>query len=577
MSLFFPTQFSKLFFSRYWRIFFVLMLTLLHLSAIRGAEDIWARALMLAHFGFFILWQPFMRGEQKLTATQIVAVTGVAAGILLFLNWWLLGLWVSLLAGIVGGKVFLFQGRWLRRFYFLVLTYLIALLLVWIVPSTLLEVRLPKELASLAEFGLPVLFFAMLLIPAEADSAETPQIVDLFYATLLFLLFVVLVLGSFTFMSIGRLEYWEALSVSMLVIAAVLLSLSFAWNPRAGFGGLSMYFSRYLLSVGLPFEQWLFFLSELSRLETLPERLVKEASVGLSRLPWVSGGTWRAGDQSGEFGSVSKHAVEYSNQALHLRVFSKHPLSASLIWHFHLLGQLLGEFYLDKVREKKLQQQTYLQAVHETGARVTHDVKNLLQSLSVLCTAVENRSNGETEEIVGLLRRQLPVITQRLQQTLDKLQQPQTQSVRLEGARSWWEGLQKNYKDRGVVFSAGSIIDETPLPKDLFDSAGDNLIQNALKKRKLDQAVSIRVEFCCDPGIELSVIDNGEPVPAEVLTGLMQGPVSSSSGFGIGLYQTARLAENAGFTLALANNDFGEVRFSLTGDARGEQRTSRTG
>ena len=42
----------------------------------------------------------------------------------------------------------------------------------------------------------------------------------------------------------------------MLVIAAVLLSLSIAWNPRAGFGGLSMYFSRYLLSIGLPFEQF---------------------------------------------------------------------------------------------------------------------------------------------------------------------------------------------------------------------------------------------------------------------------------------------------------------------------------
>jgi hypothetical protein len=368
-------------------------------------------------------------------------------------------------------------------------------------------------------------------------------------------------------MSIGRYAYLDALSVSMLVIAAVLLSLSFAWNPRAGFGGLSMYFSRYLLSIGLPFEQWLFFLAELSRLETRPERLMKEASTGLSRLPWVSGGAWRAADYSGEFGTVSKNVVEYSNHAVELKVFSKRPLSPSLTWHFHLLGQLLGEFYLGKVREQKLREQTYLQAVHETGARVTHDVKNLLQSLNVLCGAVESTSDKEPAAVVGLLRRQLPVITQRLQQTLDKLQKPHTDGRSFELARVWWEGFQKDYKDRGVEFNQGPINEKAMLPKELFDGAGDNLLQNALRKRKLDEAVSVRVMFQCDETIELSVSDDGEPVPPEVLSGLMKGPVESSSGFGIGLFQTARLADGAGFSLILASNEPGKVTFSLTANA----------
>ena len=408
----------------------------------------------------------------------------------------------------------------------------------------------------------------MLLIPAEADSAETPQIVDFFYATLLFLLLVVLVLGSFAFMSIGSYAYLDALSVSMLVIAAVLFSLSIAWNPRAGFGGLSMYFSRYLLSIGLPFEQWLFFLAELSRLETKPERLMKEASTRLSHLPWVSGGTWRAAEHSGEFGTVSRNVVEYSNNAMELKVFSKTPLSPSLVWHFHLLGQLLGEFYLDKVRQQKLREQTYLQAVHETGARVTHDVKNLLQSLHVLCAAVESNSQAEPAAIVGLLRRQLPVITQRLQQTLDKLQKPPTDSPSFVKARVWWDGFHKDYRDSGVDFSEGPINDAALLPKELFDSAGDNLLQNALRKRKMDEAVSVRVMFRCDDTVELSVSDNGEPVPSDVLAGLMKGPVPSRSGFGIGLFQTARLAESAGFTLRLAGNESGAVTFSLTANAR---------
>ncbi|MEK7435711.1 MAG: hypothetical protein AAB150_02370, partial [Pseudomonadota bacterium] len=58
------TRAYPLLLSRYWRLLFVAMLLLLHLTAMRGVEDFWARALMLAHFGLFILWQPFMRGEQ---------------------------------------------------------------------------------------------------------------------------------------------------------------------------------------------------------------------------------------------------------------------------------------------------------------------------------------------------------------------------------------------------------------------------------------------------------------------------------------------------------------------------------
>src|SRR5882672_2513531 len=175
-------QASQMFVTRSWRGLFLVMLISLHLAAIWGAEDFWARGLMLAHFGLFILWQPFMRGEHRLTSAQVAAIAAIALGTLYFLNWWLLGLWVSVLAGIVGGKVFLFQARWLRRFYLVVLLYLVMLLLVWIVPNSFIDVPLEPEVQSLAQYGLPVLFILMILIPAEVDSAETPQIVDFFYA-----------------------------------------------------------------------------------------------------------------------------------------------------------------------------------------------------------------------------------------------------------------------------------------------------------------------------------------------------------------------------------------------------------
>jgi len=554
--------------AKFWRGLFVLMLISLHFAAVRGAEDFWARGLMLAHFGLFILWQPFMRGEQRLNASQIAAIAAIALGCMYYLNWWLLALWVSVLAGIVGGKVFLFQAKWLRRFYLVVLLYLVSLLLVWIVPRTFIPVALPNEVSLLAQYGLPVLFAVMIAIPAETDTVETPQIVDFFYAAMIVLLLIALMLGSFAFMTVGQSDYLPALSYSMLIIAGVLLLLSFAWNPRAGFGGLSMYFSRYLLSIGLPFERWLYFLAELSQLETKPERFMKEACAGLARLPWVSGGFWHTAGESGDFGKVSRNSVEFTNQEIHLRVFTKLPLSPSLVWHFHLLGQLLGEFYVAKQREQKLQQQTYVQAVHETGARMTHDVKNLLQSLNVLCAAAEREPEREAGELSTLMRRQLPVITQRLQQTLDKFQKPDEGNGRFVPAKTWWEGLQRSYAERGVEFAREGVEDTVMLPKELFDSAGDNLLQNALRKRKLDGSVSVRASFRCNSDIEFSVCDTGAPVATEVLQGLLRGPVPSETGFGIGLYQTSRLAEISGFSLQLRDNDRGRVCFSLRGEVR---------
>ena len=521
---------------------------------------------MLVHFGLFIIWQPFMRGEQRLTPAQTIGMLAISVAMLFFLNWWLLALWVSVFAGLVGGKVFLFQARWLRRFYLVVLFYLGALLLLWIVPNTFLEQGLPQEVQLLAQYGLPVLFLVMAVIPAEPDSPETPQIVDFLYSTMIFLVLVVLVLGAFAFMRVGNAPYAQALSYSLLAISAVLLLLSLAWNPRAGFHGLSMYFSRYLLSIGLPFEQWLYFLAELSQLETRPERFLREACAGLARLPWVSGGFWHTAGESGDFGTVSRNSVEYTNQTIHLRVFTRSALSPSLVWHFHLLGQMLGEFYVAKLREDKLQQQTYLQAVHETGARMTHDVKNLLQSLNVLCTAAEREPDAAV--LSALMRKQLPAIAQRLQQTVDKLRKPDRDTGRFVVARIWWDTFQRGYQNRGIEFETGEIDETTLLPKELFDSAGDNFLQNALRKGKLDDTVKIRARFDCHGAIDLTVTDTGIPVAPGVLHRLLRGPVPSEAGYGIGLYQTARLAEIAGYSIVLSSNEPGKVGFTLKGDAR---------
>src|SRR5450631_785240 len=104
---------------------------------------------------------------------------------------------------------------------------------------------------------------------------------------------------------------------------------------------------------------------------------------------------------------------------------------------------MLGHFYQAKQREELQRHNAYTQAIYETGARLTHDVKNLLQSLRSLCAAAESSSTDEAGALQGLVKRQLPQIAQRLTVTLEKLRAPQQAAVQRTDATLWWEGLKQ--------------------------------------------------------------------------------------------------------------------------------------
>ena len=101
------------------------------------------------------------------------------------------------------------------------------------------------------------------------------------------------------------------------------------------------------------------------------------------------------------------------------------------------------------------------------------------------------------------------------------------------------------------------------VPKALFDSVADNLLQNAIAKRAASLDVRICVSLQCAGGLQLRICDSGAAVPAEIAGSLLRAPVYSSTGLGIGLYQVARLAEKYGYVLALAENRDGSVCFAL--------------
>ncbi len=551
---------------RRWRLVAVAMLALLHIATLRGVADPGARALLIAHLGLVLLWQPFLRGQYQISGAQGLLIALAAAALTMWLNWWLLALWVIVLAGIVGGKVFQQSVRWQRRFYFTVLVYLVGLLTIVILPELAPTREAAPVLAWVAEYGLPALLVPMAFFPTEPDAPETPQVIDFFYSAFMALVLIVLMLGSFTFMTLGGTGYLGSLTYTVFTIAGTVFLVGLAWNPRTGYAGLNVFFSRYLFSIGLPVERWLHFLAELAQIEARPERFLAEGVAGLVRLPWVAGTSWHAAHGHGEAGQKSRYGVEFANSELSLKIYSRYRSSPALHWHLHLLGQLLAEFYAAKLREQKLQQSTYIQAVHETGARVTHDVKNLLQSLSVLCSVVERDANRESPELLALIRRQLPAISRRLSETLERLRQPQADSQTRVSAVSWWEALVRQYADEGVEFSADGPRQGVMLPRAAFESVADNLIRNALAKREANERLHVRVELRCGrDAIELHVADTGAAVPTELARELLDGPVPSQRGLGIGLYQAARLAQASGYALQLESNRDGDVRFVLRG------------
>jgi len=551
---------------RYWRLVVVAMLALLHVAVFRGVADPWARALLLAHLGLLLLWQPFLHAEQRVSPMQGLILALVAFGVMLRLDWWFLAFWVVVLAGLVGGKVYQQHARWQRRCYLVVLAYLLALLAVAILPEIAPRREMDADLRAYAEYVLPLAFVLIALFPAEPAPADATHIIDFFYSVFLMLLLVVVILGSFTFMTVTRTPYLEALTYTIFLTAGAVLLVALAWNPRSG-GGLGVFFSRYLFSIGLPVERWLHFLAELLQVEARPERFLGEAVAALLRVPSVSGVRWRAGEASGEQGSRTPHAVDYASSELELTIYSPYRLGPALRWHLHLLGQLLGEFYVAKLREEKLRQASYLQAVHETGARMTHDIKNLLQSLSVLCSvAAREESRGEGRDpaqLQALVRRQLPLIERRLAETLEKFQHPQAGGETHVTARAWWEALARQYRGEGVEFDSPAPPSGARLPRSLFDGVADNLIRNALAKRADDEGLRVRVTLECGERVTLRVCDSGAAVHAEIAASLLRAPVSSRSGLGIGLYQAARHAESSGYRLELESNRDGEVCFAL--------------
>ncbi len=550
---------------RYPQVVLVGHLLILHVLAFGGWQGQAARLLWPVAFGLMLIWQPFVEGERRVGWGQALALVALALGSVFVLNPWLLLVWCGVLAAVIGGRVLWTVRAKERVGYLFAFGYLVSLILFGVVPeiapgSVVLD---PLPAGFLARY-LPFLLLFLLFFPARQPQRRAGDAFDLLSGMLVFLLLAALVLGSLAFMQIDRAGYLEAVFKTSISLALALLILAWAWNPRGGFSGIGSAFARYVLSVGMPLEQWLQALNEESEREPEPAAFMAAALKRLAPLPWVAGGAWQHGAVSGEFGQHSAWEHHFRREDLHISLYFSHGLSPSMRWHFEWLLRLLAEYYLVKRQAAELQRVGYLQAVYETGSRVTHDVKNLLQSLQALCFA--SSQNADPVAKAELLSRQLPLIADRLKATLDKLQKPAFSPVGWQPAGLWWKSLQERYAGAEIDWREEACPEpDVMLPSEVFDSVAENLLQNALAKRQREPGLRIVASIAMRQGAAALIVqDNGRPIEARLAGRLCRETVVSEDGLGIGLYHAAQLAEGAGYELALEENGNGKVGFSLS-------------
>ena len=546
-----------------------LMILSLHALLIWGNLGRLHSALFLCHYGLFLLWQPVVGQNNKLSWQAGIAIIMGALLTMTFSNWWAIAFWLAGLFALIGGRVFSSESRLSGLPNILAATYLLAILLLWVVPKLLGATNDLAAAEFLLIYFLPALPLTILFLTAKNKAKAQPPNIDFFYTLLIFLLTVIIILGSYAIGVIWQIHYIKLLSIAVMGLATTLLALSWLWNPNASFSGLELLMSRYLLSLGLPFEQWISKIASYADYEPTADKFLRSALQELSQLNWVSGLDWRVEDAVHRLGNSTLFVSTFSFQRLHLTLYSRWQFSPAMYLHVQLLTQILGEFYEAKLREETISQNIYMQTFYETGSRLTHDIKNILQSLGTLCSAAEQNTDSDDDDhrLIELIRKQLPRLNQRLASTLTKLERPSTEKNRQAKVSTWWKKFinlnthfNGNYK---VHFDTPATMPKVDIDPEVLESVVDNLLQNALEKAKLDPHIIIRIALLPVDYFCLEVSDTGKAIPAEIAERLFKSHVSSKSGLGVGLYHAAQQAQQAGYELSLVDNYDGEVRFRL--------------
>ena len=536
-----------------------LMLITLITSITLGVDTPVAKSLLITHFGFFLLWQPIYKKEVSFSTSNLIVLIFCMTIFITWANLWSTTFWVLLLSSLLNGRIF---ARGLNRAVYGLAVVILFLELILVLTPNLFDLPGVHQYAQTSiNIFLIILALPLLMLPTSSDTSTH---VDFIRGFMIVLLTLFLCMGSVIAALTTGQHYLYSLAATTLIAALFLFSASFLWAPRAGFSGIAQLWEKYLLNIGGPFEQWITRLAVLEvNAKIDPETFLQLSIQNLLERHWVKGIYWKTEFDEKLDGNSSEHVVSYDDPKICLTLYSNNVIGPALMLHSKLLLSVLTFYYRAKLQERQLINQAHLRAVYETGSKLTHDVKNILQSAQTLTQVVETKS-AEDSDSHKLLKKQLPLLTQRLKITLEKLTSPSTRGTETASIKIWWDQIQYRYGNRSIVFT-DSISSDIEINLDVFESVAENILENARQKRSVEADIEITIHLDCQGDtFELMICDRGSAIPDTLKAYLFKSVISSENGYGIGLYQSNQQAIQVGYSLSLENNEPGHVCFVLT-------------
>lgn len=532
-----------------------------------GDNDTIALSFLIVHFGFFLLWQPVVKKQSTFTTTQLIILSVLIFAFIYWFNPWLNVIWSLLLLTLLTGRIFA-RGLSRAAYGFAVIILFLELILIT-TPELFQLAALSSSIQSNFSMALIILPLTLLLIPVTDTTSKQ---IDFIRGFLVVLLVIFLCMSSVLISLTAKQPYIESLAISVIILSLFLLLTAILWTPRGGFSGLARLWEKYILDIGGPFEEWITHIATLETNTSLRADNFLSASLRyLMQQHWICGVHWQTKTDDGFEGIKSSYQVSINDEKLKLILHTYTPVGPSLMLHAKLLLSVLTFYYRAKLQEQQLIKQAHMQAIYETGSKLTHDMKNILQSTHTM-TQIINDNDSQMSEIIDVLKKQMPLLTQRLNTTLEKLRAPQNTDLvtkSLNGSLlQWWNQLQHRYTDRHIQFTS-DLSTDMEIPLDVFTTVIENLLDNARNKRIREPELKIVVslssinELLC-----LSVSDTGSAIAKQIAQQLFSEVVSSQDGFGIGLYQCYELAKNHGYDLTIDNNSEGAVCFALKQQAK---------
>ncbi len=515
-------------------------------------SDLLLRGVLLIHFVFFVLWQPLWNRFDPPSLRNQVGMIIFLFIFTVFPNAWLMSIWQIILLGLMGGRDLVKARDRIVNMAALLFLSLNLFHQLFVMAQVYLLV---PSIQLFLNYGLLCVPLTFLFISTN-ESREHRYYIDFFHGLIVLMLMIIMILGSLVIMHQSKVSLLLAIFQMSLVMAILILIIS---EFEQGV------WTRHLFNIGNPFGQWLDDLAQPRNYKNLtPQEFLQAGFEQLLVLPWISGIAWQSIYGEDMLGAQDQQQIILTVQSLEITVYAHDRISGSHYFQIKTLIQLLEHFHQAKRREAAFAQQAHLQAIHETGAKLTHDIKNLLQSLHAITSVIESSPPNKFGNTQRLLQGQMPHLAQRLKRTLDKLQKPAEFSYSHVPVSLWWGNLKARYRKSHIEFTSLTETENILIPEDLFDNVSENLLQNTLMKRKREPDINIIMSLQISKRrLQLTVCDDGSSIPDEIAGQLLTQPVPSRDGFGIGLYQAVKQLANTGYQLNLIENVEGQVCFEL--------------